>query len=77
MGSSPIAHTAAENATPHTQGMWGITEIFIDTFVVTTLTGILLLCAGTTDIGGLFTVCFGKRENRCSQYCLPYSLTPP
>jgi AGCS family alanine or glycine:cation symporter len=60
MGSSPIAHTAAETATPHTQGMWGITEIFIDTFVVTTLTGILLLCAGTTDIGALFTVCFGK-----------------
>ena len=60
MGSSPIAHTAAETATPHTQGMWGITEIFIDTFVVTTLTGILLLCSGTTDIGALFSVCFGK-----------------
>lgn len=60
MGSSPIAHTAADNATPHTQGMWGITEIFIDTFVVTTLTGILLLCAGTTDIGELFAICFGK-----------------
>lgn len=60
MGSSPIAHTAAEDATPHTQGMWGIVEIFFDTFVVTTLTGILLLCAGTEDIGTLFAQCFGK-----------------
>lgn len=59
MGSSPIAHAAAEDATPHTQGMWGITEIFIDTFVVSTITGLILLCAGTTEVGELFHHCFG------------------
>ncbi|HAN20756.1 MAG TPA: sodium:alanine symporter family protein [Clostridiales bacterium] len=60
MGSSPIAHAAAENATPHTQGMWGIVEIFIDTFIVSTLTGFILLCAGTNEVGELFHHCFGQ-----------------
>lgn len=60
MGSSPIAHAAAENATPHTQGMWGIIEIFIDTFIVSTLTGFILLCTGTSEIGELFHHCFGQ-----------------
>lgn len=59
MGSSPIAHASAENATPHTQGMWGIVEIFVDTFVVTTITGLILLCAGTSEVGDLFNHCFG------------------
>jgi len=59
MGSSPIVHAAAEDATPHTQGMWGIVEIFVDTFIVTTITGLILLCAGTNDIGELFGHCFG------------------
>lgn len=60
MGSSPIAHASAKSATPHTQGMWGITEIFIDTFVVTTITGIILLCSGTNEVGELFQHCFGQ-----------------
>lgn len=60
MGSSPIAHAAAEKCTPHTQSMWGIVEIFIDTFIVSTLTGIILLCAGTTEVGELFQYIFGQ-----------------
>lgn len=60
MGSSPIAHSAAENADPHTQGLWGIVEIFIDTFIVTTLTGLVLLCSKITDISELFYCCFGN-----------------
>ncbi|MDD4422053.1 MAG: amino acid carrier protein [Eubacteriales bacterium] len=60
MGSSPIAHAAAENCTPHTQGMWGITEIIIDTFVVTTLSGLTLLCAVANGASELFELCFGR-----------------
>ena len=59
MGSSPIAHAAAETATPHTQGMWGIVEIFIDTFIVSTVTGLILLCTEINEIGELFGYCFG------------------
>ena len=30
MGSSPIVHSSSENATPHTQGKWGIIEMYAD-----------------------------------------------
>ncbi|MEG2003048.1 MAG: amino acid carrier protein [Clostridia bacterium] len=59
MGSSPIAHAAAENALPHTQGILGIAEIAVDTFVFSTLTAIALLCVGTTDVFDMFSGVFG------------------
>ena len=43
MGSSPIAHSSAENADPFTQGCWGIIEVFIDTVVVCMLTALAVL----------------------------------
>lgn len=43
MGSSPIAHSSAENADPFTQGCWGIIEVFIDTVVVCMLTALAVI----------------------------------
>lgn len=43
MGSSPIAHCSAKVTDPHTQGCWGIIEVFIDTVVVCMLTAIAIL----------------------------------
>ncbi len=43
MGSSPIAHSGAENADPFCQGCWGIVEVFIDTVVVCMLTAVAVL----------------------------------
>ena len=59
LGSSVIAHSASETKEPVKQGLWGIMEVFIDTFIVCTLTALSLLtvCVKTgvydfTDITG-------------------------
>ncbi len=44
LGSSCIAHSASENKEPVKQGLWGILEVFIDTFIICTLTALSLLC---------------------------------
>ena len=43
LGSSVIAHSASETKEPVKQGLWGILEVFIDTFIVCTLTALSLL----------------------------------
>lgn len=43
MGSSPIAHSSAENADPFCQSCWGIVEVFFDTVVVCMLTALAVL----------------------------------
>ena len=59
MGSSPIAHAAAEGTTPYRQGLWGVAEIVIDTFVVSTLTAFALLLSGETEMEAVFRNAFG------------------
>lgn len=44
LGSSVIAHSASDTKEPVKQGLWGIVEIFFDTFVICTLTAVTLLC---------------------------------
>ena len=48
LGSSVIAHSASETKEPVIQGLWGIFEVFFDTFVICTLTALLLI---TTFVG--------------------------
>ena len=66
-GSAPIAHAAAKAHEPVSEGMVAILEPFIDTIVICTLTGLVLLSSGvwkekhenvfqTTDIEVLATV---------------------
>lgn len=43
MGSSPIAHAAADTPHPAVQGMWGAMEVFLDTIVVCTITALVIL----------------------------------
>lgn len=50
LGSSVIAHSASETREPVKQGLWGIFEVFFDTFVICTLTALVIL------------VSFGKNE---------------
>ena len=59
MGSSPIAHAAAADTTPHRQGLWGIIETSADTFVISTLTAFAMLLSGTDDIASVFIKGFG------------------
>src|SRR5690606_17540884 len=49
LGSAPIAHAAAETNSPVTQGAIAMTGTFIDTIVVCTLTGLMLVVTGVWD----------------------------
>lgn len=46
MGTASIAHAGADVAHPAEQGMMGILEVFLDTFVICTLTALVILCSG-------------------------------
>jgi len=46
LGSAPIAHSASNCEHPAQQALWGIFEVFVDSFVVCTCTGLAILCSG-------------------------------
>ena len=46
LGSAGIAHAAAETKGPVQQGLYGIFEVFADTLVVCTLTGLTIIISG-------------------------------
>ena len=46
LGSAPIAHAAADVEHPVQQGIYGIFEVFVDTIIICTLTGLTLLVSG-------------------------------
>ncbi len=60
MGSSSLAHADAGDTTPDLQGKWGMAEIFFDTFVISTLTALMLLSAGGTDVTGAVREALGN-----------------
>ena len=51
LGSSVIAHSASETREPVKQGLWGVFEIFFDTFIICTLTALMFLT--TFDVNTL------------------------
>ncbi len=54
LGSSVIAHSASETREPVKQGLWGVFEVFLDTFIVCTLTALIVLTSfDLTELGGL------------------------
>ncbi|MBQ9979440.1 MAG: sodium:alanine symporter family protein [Oscillospiraceae bacterium] len=46
LGSAPIAHAGTSETNPVKQGIYGIFEVFMDTIVICTLTGLSLLMSG-------------------------------
>lgn len=46
LGSAGIAHAAAETKGPVQQGLYGIFEVFADTLVICTLTGLTIIVSG-------------------------------
>lgn len=46
-GSAPVIHSAANVQHPVEQGITGVTEVFLDTFVICTISGLVL---GVTDV---------------------------
>ncbi|MBR2590482.1 MAG: alanine:cation symporter family protein [Clostridia bacterium] len=53
LGSSVIAHSASETREPVKQGLWGVFEVFFDSFIICTLTAIMFLT--TFDLTALST----------------------
>ena len=51
LGSAPIAHAASSESNPVKQGLYGIFEVFMDTIVICTLSGLTILL--TADKIGL------------------------
>ena len=56
MGSTPHAHALADVKDPHTQGTSAMMGVFIDTFVVLTMTALIVIstlyCDGTITVAG-------------------------
>ena len=59
LGTSVIAHAQSDVTEPAEQGMWGILEVFLDTIVMCTVTGLVLLVTGicgTSHDGAVLTM---------------------
>ncbi len=50
LGSSVLVHSSSNVKEPVKQGMWGIFEVFFDTFVVCTMTAIVVLSSGFINL---------------------------
>ncbi|MBQ3527015.1 MAG: sodium:alanine symporter family protein [Clostridia bacterium] len=71
LGSAGIAHAAADTKGPVQQGLYGIFEVFADTLVICTLTGLTIITSGISiDFGksvsselitGAFATVFGDK----------------
>lgn len=51
LGSAPMVHAAAQTDHPVRQGLYGIFEVFVDTILVCTTTGLAILVTGVWDSG--------------------------
>lgn len=49
LGSSAIAHAAAQTDSPIREGMWGMFEVFVSTGLVCTVTALVILTSGVYD----------------------------
>lgn len=50
LGSSVMVHSSSNVKEPVRQGMWGIFEVFADTWVVCTMTALVILTSGLVDL---------------------------
>ncbi len=46
LGTAPMAHATTSEKEPVRQALYGIFEVFMDTIIICTLTGLTLLCSG-------------------------------
>jgi AGCS family alanine or glycine:cation symporter len=51
LGSAPMVHAAAQTDHPVRQGMYGIFEVFVDTILICSVTGLVILVTGVWDGG--------------------------
>lgn len=51
LGSAPMVHAAAQTDHPVRQGLYGIFEVFVDTILICTTTGLVILLTNSWDLG--------------------------
>lgn len=51
LGSSVIAHSASATREPVKQGLWGVFEVFFDTFIICTITALVILVSFGDSVG--------------------------
>jgi AGCS family alanine or glycine:cation symporter len=51
LGSAPMVHATAESNHPARQGLYGIFEVFVDTILICTTTGLVVLVSGDWQSG--------------------------
>lgn len=51
LGSSPMIHASAKVSHPCEQGIWGTTEVFVDTIIIATITGLAIVISGEWKTG--------------------------
>ncbi|MEP7326842.1 MAG: amino acid carrier protein, partial [Gemmatimonadota bacterium] len=51
LGSAPMVHSAAQTDHPVRQGLYGIFEVFVDTVLICTVTGLVILVTGVWNSG--------------------------
>ena len=49
LGSAPIAHAASTTEEPVEQAMWGVFEVFIDTIIICSITGLTIILSGVLN----------------------------
>lgn len=47
MGSAPIAHAASNEKSPRKQAAWAVFEVAVDSFVISTITALVIIISGT------------------------------
>ena len=55
LGSAPMVHSAARTDHPVRQGLYGIFEVFVDTILVCTFTGLAIIATGAALAGAAFS----------------------
>ena len=60
LGSAPLVHAAANTDHPVRQGLYGIFEVFVDTLLICTTTGLVILVTGVWEAGETGAALSGK-----------------
>lgn len=71
MGSTTLINSASDTKEPAVQGMWGIFQVFIDTFVICTMTALVILTSkvsfnlsDSVMVADAFSTVFGNWGNK-------------
>jgi alanine or glycine:cation symporter, AGCS family len=60
LGSAPLVHAAANTDHPVRQGLYGIFEVFVDTLLICTTTGLVILVTGAWETGATGAALTGR-----------------